>query len=255
MNWSFRRKFLYGISALVILAIIILALFWKTIFPTATCSDGKQNGFESGVDCGGACALRCSQEVVPLTVMWSRAIPTGFNTYDVAMMVSNKNIDNTPTILGYSFVLFNEKGEAIKIVNGSTTAPLDGDFPIIRQNISSSEPIKEIIAKVIDGPHFKVNENPIDPTLRVSDIRFEAGVTPRVYATVTNTKRVVINNLPVRVVIYDVRGNAFQVGETIIPTLDKEEAKQVVYTWHQQFTDKPTKISVYPILNPFLNTK
>ncbi|MDB5260714.1 MAG: hypothetical protein JWN37_945 [Candidatus Nomurabacteria bacterium] len=255
MNWSTRRKIVYGILAIVIMVIICLYLFWGTIFPTPTCNDGKQNGYESGVDCGGLCALRCAQEVVPLKVLWSRALQTSSSSYDLVMMVTNKNIDNTPRAVGYSFVLYDESGQKAMTISGSTTAPLDSDFPIVRQNISLSRAPSQVTAEVVDGPHFKVNENPASPTIRQSNIKYEAGTIPRVYATLTNTKRIVINNLPVRVVVYDSHNNAIATGETIIPLLDKEESKQVVFTWRTPFNVVPTKISIYPILDPFLNTK
>jgi hypothetical protein len=255
MKWSTRRKIIYAICTIIVLSLLSIYLFWDTIFPTPRCNDGKQNGYESGVDCGGVCALRCSQEVVPLKVIWSRALLISSSTYDLAMMVSNKNIDNTPRTLGYTFKIYNDRGEIMETISGNTTAPLDSDFPIVRQNIVLPEPPKQVVAEVTDGPHFKVNENPASPTIRRSNVKYESGTIPRIYATITNTKRVVINNLQIRVVAYDSYNNAMAVGETIIPLLDKEESKQVVFTWRAPFQTVPTKIVVYPILDPFLNTK
>ena len=84
-----------------------------------------------------------------------------------------------------------------------------------------------------------------------SSRRYEAGAISRVYTTLANTKRVVINDLPVRVVLYDEKDNAYAVGQTIIPTLEKEEVKEISFTWSPPLLRAPTRIGIYPIFNPF----
>ncbi|MFA6608881.1 MAG: hypothetical protein WCT07_03160 [Candidatus Paceibacterota bacterium] len=255
MNWSTRRKLLYTFGIIASVITLFLYFFRATIFPTPTCFDNNQNGYESGVDCGGTCSLRCSEEIIPLSVMWSRALQTGTSTYDFVTMVSNKNINNTSKALGYTFTAYDENGNQIKIVEGTTTAPVNSDFPIIKQNINLSQKPKEIVVKLFDTSHFTVDEKPTSPTVRTMNIKYEAGNIPRVYATVVNTKRITISNLPVRVVVYDGNNNAFAAGETIINFLDKEGLQNIAFTWSQSFTQTPSKIRIYPIFDAFLSAQ
>lgn len=235
--------------------LIFVYSFRDTLFPHPTCFDSKQNGFESGVDCGGACSLRCSQEVIPLSISWATLSKTSSSTYDLIAYVSNKNLDNVPHDMAYTFVVYDAGGNEIRRIPGKTLVPL-GDFPIIYQNATFPIAPKNIsVTLANDAKHYKVNEQPTDQVIKVSDTKFEAGSIPRVSAKVINRTRQVFRNIPVRVVLYDTNGNAFAGGETIIPELGKEEEESVVFTWKQSFENPPVKMRVMPIMDPFLGLK
>ncbi len=253
MNWQTRRKVLYAVAVCITIIGLALYIFRDTIFPAPTCSDGKQNGYEVGIDCGGICAPRCSSEVEPLTVLWSRALRTSNTTFDLVALVSNKNINNASHGISYTFVVYNKQGKVIKEVKGETLAPVSGDFPIIQQSISFTEMPRNVVLNIQDGVHYQVNEKPTSPTLRIANERYEAGSIPRVYATVTNTKQVVITDLPVEVLLFDKDNNVYAVGGTVIPRLEKEESKEISFTWNFPLATPPVRIKVYPIFDPFLS--
>ena len=66
-----------------------------------------------------------------------------------------------------------------------------------------------------------------------------------------NTKHTEINNLPVKVLLFDEENNVYAAGQTIVPRLEKEGVAQVVFTWNQALPFAPTKITIYPLFNPF----
>lgn len=222
-----------------------------TLFPAPTCLDMKQNGFESGVDCGGVCSLRCTEEVIPYTVLWSKAVPSGKGLYDLVALVSNKNIDNASHEVGFTFTVYDTKGVPLGSLSGSTTVPLDGKFPLILQNIPLDTAIGSVSATLRDGPHYLVKEKPTSPTIRVLRKEYDVDSISRVFATLANTKQIEIRDLPVRVLLFDAQDNVFAVGQTIVPILTKEEVKEVSFTWRERFSRKPSRIEVYPIFNPF----
>jgi hypothetical protein len=252
MNWSTKRRLVYASATVFVVAAVLVYTFRETIFPAPTCFDSKKNGYESGVDCGGTCSLKCEAETTPLVVKWSMAVPVGKNLYDIVAMVSNKNIDNAPKGLGYTFLLYNAGGALILSTTGTTLVPVDGDFPIIKQNVALTAKPKQVNTLLFDGPHFAAAERSTSPTIIVSNTHYEAGVPPRVYAALTNTKRTVISNLQVRAVLYDGNDNAYAVGQSIIPRLDKEESKEVSFLWSEPLPQAPTKIRIYPILDSFV---
>lgn len=251
-GWSTRRKLAYAGAVIMAFTLVFVYSFRETLFPHPTCFDGKQNGFESGVDCGGECSLRCSQEVLPLSVAWTALSQTSSTTYDLIAFVSNKNLDNVPHEIGYMFAVYDGEGKEISRIPGTSMVPL-GDFPIVYQNATFPVVPKNVTVTLVNEvKHYKVNEQPTDQVIRVSNTTFEAGSIPRVSAKITNRTRQVFRNIPVRVVLYDVNGNAFAGGETIIPELGKEEEESVVFTWKKPFESPPIKMRVFPILDPFL---
>jgi hypothetical protein len=255
IEWAWKRKIIYGSATVLTIALVLVYLFRATLFPTPTCFDNKQNNFETGIDCGGSCALRCSQEVIPLSVSWARALPTSSSTYDFAALISNKNIDNAPRQILYTFVAYDKEGKEMRRVAGKTVTPIDGDFPVVVQNIALPERPAEVSATIVANvPHYSVSEKPTSPTLRITGTRYETGSIPRVYATISNTKRLLLRDVPVRALLYDADGNVYAAGQTIIPSLEKESSRDVVFTWDRAFEFPPTKIRIFPILDPFLGS-
>lgn len=255
INWSGKRQWIYASAVVFFISASLLYAYRDTVFPEPTCFDQKQNGFESGIDCGGKCSLRCREEVIPLSVNWSRALRTSSSTYDFVALLSNKNIDNAPRDILYLFTAYDADGKEMYSVNGKTGVPIDGDFPIVVQNVRLDKAPTELSIELQSNvPHYRVLEKPATPTLRITGTRYEQGSIPRVYSTITNTRRLPLSNLPVRVVLYDASGNAYGTGETFIPYLGKESTQEVVFTWNSAFRESPTKIRIFPILDPFLGS-
>jgi hypothetical protein len=256
MNWSGKRKFIYAAGVIIAIVLIGIYTFRASLFPSPSCFDTKQNGYEVGIDCGGTCSLRCSSQIIPLSVTWARAMQTSSTTYDFAALVTNKNIDSAPRSIGYTFIAYDSQGKVMATKSGTTLAPVDGDFPVIEQKVALASAPASVSATVTSNvPYYTVVENPTIPTIRVGNTRYEAGDVPRIYATVVNTKRLLLRNIPVRAVLYDIDGNAFAVGQTVVLQLDKEESEDVVFTWDRAFVSAPAKIRVFPILDPFLGTQ
>src|SRR5574343_1212258 len=122
MDWQTRRKIIYFTATLFTIAAISIYVFREKIFPSPTCFDTKQNGYEVGIDCGGVCSLRCSSEVAPLEVLWTRALQTSSTTYDLVAMISNKNIDNASQKFSYIFTVYDNQGQVMEEISGSTFA-------------------------------------------------------------------------------------------------------------------------------------
>lgn len=251
MEWATKRKIIYGVS---VVFLILSFVFYKTrtiIFPAPTCFDKKQNGYETGTDCGGTCSLRCFSDVSIVEAEWSRAIRTSPNTYDLVGMLANKNINSAPLFVSYIFTVFNKNGKILDIEEGSTTVLLAGEFPVIKQNIFISEAPAKVLLKLNQEPYYAVNENPQVPSVRITSFTYQSGDISRIYVNIINTTRNVYLKLPIRMVAYDEYDNAIAVGESIIPSLGKEEQKQITFVWHSPLPTAPTRVRAYPIISPF----
>jgi cytochrome c-type biogenesis protein CcmE len=251
MDWSSSRKLLYGTSFFVVVLGVVIFSLRTVLFPDPTCFDNKKNGFESGIDCGGTCSLRCSAEVSPLSVLWARALPVGNNMYDIVGVIENTNINNAPKAVAYTFDIYDRGGTKIYTYSGTTTVPVDDDKPIIIQNILLQQVPNKTILTIAQASHYAAAEKPTSPNIKVLRSTYEAGDVPRVYVTIQNTKQTRFESVPVSVILYDENQNAIAAGETIVPSLEREEQKALVFTWREPFTGQVARIRPYLNADPF----
>lgn len=251
MEWSTRRKLLYILAAAVFVSTFSIYSLRGIIFSEPSCFDGEHNGFEVGVDCGGTCSLKCTQEVLPLVVKWAQFVQTSPVKYDLVAMVANKNINNASRVLGYTFTVYDDKGVVVGEYSASTTAPIDGDFPIVEQNVSLPENAKTVVLDLHDTSHFAVQAKPTRSPFLNPDNLFEYTDIPRVYSQLVNTTQTTFTDIPVIVLLYDENDTVYAINKTIVPRLSPEESKKISYTWPSNGMRAPTKIRLYPLLNPF----
>lgn len=251
MDWSEKRKIMYAAAFLFVLISGGIFGFRKTLFPDPTCVDTKQNGYETGVDCGGECARKCIAEITPIHVDWARALPISSGVYDLVGFLSNHNSDSAPLTLTAVFNVYDQTGKPIYTKRVNTTPPAATDFPVIIQNVYFSSPPKTVTVTLEEGTWYRIPSRFESTQISTVQTRFENGDTPRVYATLRNLTRESFGKIPVRVVLYDITETAIGSGETILDGLNKEETKDVVFTWKEPFKEPPVLIRVYPILDAF----
>src|SRR3989304_2614562 len=106
LSWRQKRKTLIS-STLTILVVVFLAiLIVPRLQPAPSCFDGKQNGDESGVDCGGSCALFCPNEVREPAVRFARVFPVTGNFYNALALVENQNPEAGLRSAAYEFKFY-----------------------------------------------------------------------------------------------------------------------------------------------------
>lgn len=251
MNWASSRKVIYAFVVLVALVLLGVYGFRDTLFPKATCNDMKQNGYEEGIDCGGLCARKCVDQITPIQVLWARALPVSPGIYDLAGMLSNRNLDSVPITFAVTFTVYNANREVIYSQKIDAVPPSTGDIPVMIQNVKFSEEPKNVIITVEEGTYYKISPNFQTVQISVTNVSFENGDIPRAYVTIRNVTRNRFINFPVRVVLYDADQNAIGVGQSFVESLDKQAEKSIPFTWKSQFLNKPVVYKAYPILSPF----
>ena len=249
--WASSRKILYALLFILVFVLLGVYGFRSTLFPTPTCSDNKQNGYEEGVDCGGLCSRKCVSQIIPIQVLWSKAIPYSENIYDLVGMVSNRNVDSVPVTFDATFTVYNANAQVIYSQKIAAVPPTTGDIPIMIQNVKFSETPKKVVITLGEGTYYKTMKAFQAVQISVVNTSFENGDIPRVYATIRNVTRNRFINFPVRIVLYDGDQNAIAAGESFVESLDKESEKTLIFTWKNKFPIKPVIIKAYPVLSPF----
>ena len=111
-TWGTKRRntiiFIILAFFLIIAGIISFALFYEE----PTCFDGKRNGNEIGIDCGGSCELLCELQIIEPLVHWTRYFEVVPGVYNVLAYLENPNVTDGADRVDYIFKLFD-------IFNGS----------------------------------------------------------------------------------------------------------------------------------------
>ncbi len=156
MDWYTKRKVLLLSVFILILLSSIVYLFRGVIFPAPTCNDGKKNGIELGIDCGGSCLLVCASEYKPLTVSLARAIKTAPGVYDILILIDNPNLNMSPKMLSVVVDLYDNNGKNFKTLRSVSPAFSGSEIPVFNQNLEA-ENISNVIARIEPYEMYRSN--------------------------------------------------------------------------------------------------
>jgi hypothetical protein len=240
-EWSRKRK-------RIVLAIVALALFvlvglpaFYLFYRAPSCSDGKQNGDEAGVDCGGSCQLLCKAESLPLILQGDpRILSVSTTTYQVIALVKNANSDAEVYKVGYTLKLYGASGGAIpiKVVEGETFVPKGAIFSIFEGPITTEEsgmPTRAVLEWDL-GSLIWQKEPRSYPQLEVREIKLSReDSAPRLEAIVENLSLENVANVDLTAVLSDANGNIFAASKTFIDALAAGSESPIVFTWPRPF--------------------
>lgn len=230
LGWGARRKTLYTAVAGV-LALAVLIFLYENFFTAApTCFDRVQNGGERGIDCGGPCALVCTQDAHAPIVLWSRVFQTSPTTYTAAAYIENDNPGAGSKQVGYSFQLFDASNDLIVERDGVVDLPPVQTIPIIDVNI----PVQNRTpARVLFGfsnvPIWSKVPAANIPVLRVSGQNLSADAS-KLEATLNDDSLTDAHNVTVGAVLFDQSGTALAASKSVI-SVSKKSSAPVVFTF------------------------
>lgn len=252
MSWASRRRTLYTIGTLVFFAAVIGApvMYWYLQIPE-TCSDGFQNGDETGIDKGGSCPLLDERFLAPHAILWSREFSVRDGSYNVIAYVENSNEAAGVFRAPYIFRLYDDRNILV--------ADREGIAPIMPGNVTP------IFEGAIDTGNRKVARAYLEFTAplvweRMHDatepIQVESKVVenvhaePRLVATIRNISVKDLRNVQFVASVFDTAGNAFAGSSTVVPLLKNGERQEIVFTWPDPFAYVAGRIDVLPVLLP-----
>lgn len=247
MSWASKRRSIY-VSGVIIVAIAIIAPIIFSVFfnKEPTCFDERQNGDEKGIDCGGSCEKLCSLETLNPTIVWSRSFEVSEGVYNAIAYIKNPNSNGGILKIPYTFKLFDDKNLLIAERKGSTFIAPNTVAPIFERAISTGErkPIKtffEFNGKFIWSRIDEYQGN----DLKISEIRLSnIESSPRVDAVLSNTSIIDIKNIEAVVIVFDFNDNAIAVSSTFIEKLSNRSSRNIVFTWPNKFSSKPTRVEI-----------
>lgn len=253
-SWSSRRRFTYGTSALLTLVLFVGLPLFFFFYTAPTCSDGKKNGNELDIDCGGACQRLCQNSFLSPKVAWGSAkfekIAPGL--YNVAAYIINQNISGAALNVPYLISLYDDKGVLITERVGKVTLQAHRNSLAFESAIDTNKriPVKAVFEFTAPPQWFKSYD-----TLEgfsVTDKKYtedENGSALEV--SITNRTLVPYKDVTVGVVLYDDQGNAIGFSQTVIDVINPKGDIQIApYTWPVSRGGKVTTIEVMPLVRP-----
>ncbi len=229
------------------LALIFSLLFFNLFYKAPSCSDGVQNGDETGVDCGGSCTTLCSNQTLLPIVHWTKAFNVLNSVYDLAAYVENPNINSKNSEAKYDFKVYDANNILITEIIGKTFIPKNKKFIVFEPDITIQNKIPKRVEFEFTGFAYWQKDDTAEPAISVTySPLMSTSTSPRVTGTVTNnSSQDLQNGLELSVMVLDNNGNTIAVSRTFTDPLPEKTSQNFVFTW-----PKPFSLGVEACQNP-----
>lgn len=250
MSWaSGRQALIVGILAVVLLLALGGAAF-LVLHKAPSCTDGKMNQDEEGIDCGGSCTYLCTARLGAPEVTFVRALRVG-TRIDVIAYIENPN-DAAARAVPYTVELYGADRTLLAEKSGTLDIPPRGSgvTPLYISNMYSgtASPSQTFLSFETTPEWYQLTKTL--PTLRVdSPTESMSGEAPRVMATVHSDGVETLRRMRAIAVVFDTEGNAIAASQTVLPDLLPLGSADAVFTWNEAFSAPVGRIDVRPVLS------
>lgn len=233
------RKRLIFLLVLIFLTVVVGLPAYFFFYQAPTCFDGKQNGDEAGVDCGGSCRLLCSAEALPLSSKSDpRVLTIAPGVYEVVSLVENLNPLAEIYRARYIVKVFGQgnpvplrtfEGEA-HIPRGGRVAVFEGPFTIE----SGAVPTRATLEW--GSPLVWQRSEGVLPDVRVvSTAVSREELAPRLDIVLENFSLETATNIDLTALLYDESGNIFAASKTFVDSISPGGKVPAVFVWPRPF--------------------
>jgi Mg-chelatase subunit ChlD len=237
--WAQRRKLLYTSVVVGILVVVGGFQAFRMLYEPPTCFDGRRNGGETGIDCGGNCERICAADVRPLSVLWTQMFEIREGEYSAVAYVENPNRGAGIERLQYTFRFTDEQGAVVREISGVTFAEPNNRFPIFEGPIRLAERPANVRI-TFDPDTFFIRSPDEDIPLFVENTTLLASETnPRISALVRNASIRPMSNVQVYAVVYDRPNVPIAASRTVVEFLPANTERRITFTWPSPFRIEP----------------
>jgi hypothetical protein len=233
-KWGVRRKAtLLGIFVAIALVVIGILLVPLLMPPEPTCSDGKENGDENGIDCGGVCQKICLVDVSQPQNLWTNSFTLGTDAYAaVAYFRNPSDFLEAYDPLTYTFLFYDEGGNVIHKQPGKIDVPRRANFAIFEGPVLLDvEPARVVLQYTTPNTWLVSDEVKQQEVLVENESISVSEQFPQAQAIITNTTFEEKEDIPAVAIVYDARGNAIAASQTIVPLLPGEGRVPIQFSW------------------------
>lgn len=247
-SWSQRRKSIYGgIVVVVALAVIGVPAFF-IFYKAPSCTDGIQNGSETGVDCGGSCTRLCASAFFPPSVSWTRLQKIAPSLYNVGTYIINPNTSAVAMNVPYHVTIYDGSGIQITEYTGMVTLPPKRNTLAFDSAISvgKREPLKALF-EFTSAPDWRSQNDPLG-AVGLSNMNFsEDSNSSSFTVNLNNTSVNPIGPTDVYVILYDKDKNAIGFSKTKLDGIPALGSSVAPFTWPVSFGGAVVSEDVLPV--------
>lgn len=246
LSWSYKRRLEYLLGTFLIIAIIFGWIFFEYFYKSPTCNDGKKNGDETGIDCGGSCQMLCKNEAVEPVVLWSKIFNISGDVYNAAAYVDNPNINSRNPRAQYEFRIYDSNHGLLDTRTGYISIPKNKKIVVFEPGFvfKTTKP-KYTEFNFISFDVWQKDDS-LDPEINIQYSSLNSTSTsPRIDGTILNNSAKDISEMELIGLVLDGRENVVAVSRTFIEDLYKKTSQSFVFTW-----PKPFDLGVEMCMNP-----
>ncbi len=255
MDWALRRQIMFLVVFISILTLLGVFLVYPYFQKAPSCVDNIQNGTETGVDCGGSCTKACNKDVDAVSIIWARAFKVVDGRYNAVAYLENHNKDIAVNKINYRFRFADKDNVYIGKREGTTTIPPSGKFAVFEPaiDVGNSIPIYTTF-QFTEVPNWTYvsSEKTKQLNITISNIALaNTDTNPILSATIKNNSILNIPNLNVVAILYDDKNNAIASSNTYLENLNRQETKDINFTWPLPILSKVVFKELIPVYNIF----
>lgn len=233
---------------------VVAWIVYPMIFKKSTCFDGKLNGDEIEIDCGGSCSRVCDSKVSEPIVVWSRAFFVTDNIYNLAAYIENQNTNAGVIKANYEFRIYDTNNKLLGRKEGSTYIPPNQQFIVFEPRFNAGESQIRSVSFEFLPPFVWQKKDPVLNTLpiKIDNVVLDNNFNmPNLTANIKNESIYDIPPFEVIAVLYDIDGNAINVSKTEREGLVSNGVSPVYFNWPEALPSTPVKQDILVQINPF----
>lgn len=244
-KWSHNRRIVVILLICTILVSYIGLKIYQSLKVEPNCADSIMNGYETGIDCGGDCALLCKNEYKPLTIIYSNFFINAGGTYDLITLLENDNSNSAPRNISLIYEVYDNMGGRSDDINISAKASHGNIIPVITSNFKINAAVAKISTKVSD---YQMYKGELKYNLRLKDFEFEKGSISKLrinYDSLSNVK----GRIEILVLLKDSLGNIINHGMQSVESLNAGGNYTSYFTWNEEIKSEVATVMLMPIYN------
>lgn len=242
MDWSQKRKIIYAVMFAVAVIAIVSYPVYQIVHEDPVCFDGKMNGTETGVDCGGTCVKACTSEMKSIRTAWVKTFPLEGGMYDLGAYIENLNSSTGIKKLRYTLRILDAKGSVLAERKGESELPPSSGLLLFKTGITLSGDIDhaDIVFNEEDINHW--TRATIAPSMITTknQVLKNTDTKPRFDALLVNNDLVnKVSNLTLGAIVYDAMRHPVAISSTYVSEIEKDSQQPIFFTWPNRFTKNP----------------
>lgn len=251
-----RKKYIIISVYATLLLLIILSLYFA-FKPEETCTDGKQNQNERGVDCGGVCQKECDTIIAQdLKIGKIGVVFSGISgKYDFYAKVTNPNAVFGDKNFAYEINLKDEAGSVIATKKGSSFILPGEEKYVVETNIDApSVPFSQEF-KIFSSDWIRFEDYYEKPDIQIinknySEISDGIGFA-NAQGLLRNRSPFDFGSIKIQIALKDSADNVIALNSTEMKTIKAGEDRDFKISWPSSFPGTVSTMEAQAEVNIF----